>query len=486
MSAIENILANAGSGQTVGGEMHLSDLAELQKSLSAGYGTDVAGLTGGGAFRIQSLDTTMQATVQDNKHFVLFNKLPKPRATATVDEWTEQSSIGGFLGGTTNTEDGDAAEAQGDYARMVGKVKYLSTYRKIPIVLQSQNNIVDATAQESTNGAKQLLTDIEFLSFEGAENIVPTEFDGIKRQLELLGSVDNIIDMRGQPLNQIDAISKAAEVVWGIDSFGTATDIIMAASVQTDLNNNLDAAFRIGLNGQASVVQLGTHVSAIQTAFGAIKTAQDVFVRDERLMKPFQARGGQHAALAAANDVFKPTVAAVFNASGGPSTLWDAGTAGNYYYLVTGINAKGQSTGAISAQVAVPAAGKATITITASAGGTETGYVIYRSRKNGTNGVADFREMVRVPRTGGSTVVDDLNRDIPGSTCAYVLNLNPADHAISWKQYLPMMKIPLAATRSPIIPWMQMICGYLRITKRKQHVLIKNIVPTGSVWKPFA
>jgi hypothetical protein len=486
MSQLEQILSNAGNGQTVGGEIGMDDLAALQKSLSAGYGTDVAALTGGGAFRIQSLDTTMQATVQDNKHFVLFNKLPKPKATATVDEWTEQSGIGGFLGGTTNTEDGDAAESQGDYARMVGKVKYLSTYRKIPIVLQSQNNIVDATAQESTNGAKQLLTDIEFLSFEGNELIVPTEFDGIKRQLEALGSVDNIIDMGGAALNSIDAISKAAETIWGIDSFGTATDIIMAASVQTDLNNSLDPAFRIALTKEASSIQLGTHVSGIQTAFGAIKTNQDVFVRDERMQKIFQVRGGQHASIAAANDVFKPTVAAAANASGGASTKFDANTAGNYYYAVCGINAKGQSTAALSAQVAVAAAGKATLTITASAGGSETGYVIYRSRKNGTNGLTDFREMVRVPKAGATTVVDDLNRDIPGSTNAYVLNLNPADHAISWKQYLPMMKIPLAATRSPIIPWMQMICGYLRITKRRQHVLIKNIVPTGAAWKPFA
>jgi hypothetical protein len=30
-----------------------------------------------------------------------------------------------------------------------------------------------------------------------------------------------------------------------------------------------------------------------------------------------------------------------------------------------------------------------------------------------------------------------------------------------------------------------MICGYLRVTKRAQHVVIKNVVPTGSRWQPF-
>jgi hypothetical protein len=93
--------------------------------------------------------------------------------------------------------------------------------------------------------------------------------------------------------------------------------------------------------------------------------------------------------------------------------------------------------------------------------------------------------MVRVARTGTSTVYEDKNREIPGTTCSYALNLSAADHAIAWRQFLPMMKIPMAAVNSPIIPWLQMICGYLRISKRNQHVVLKNIVPRNATWKPF-
>lgn len=424
----------------------------------------------------------MQATVQDNKHFNLFNRLPKPGATATVDEWTEQYGVGGFLGGSTNIEDGDAEEANGDYARMVGKVKYLSTYRKIPIVLQNQNNIVDAKALEATNGAKQLLTDIEYLLFEGDDSVVPTEFNGIFTQIASLGSSDHIIDMAGNPLNSIEPISRAAETIFGIDSFGTPTDIYTATSVQTDLNNHLDPAFRLGLTPNAQNTVLGTHVAGIQTSYGAIKTNQDIFIRDEKLKKPFQCR---YPAVAVRQDGIKPTLAVTVGA-GGADSAWGAAHGGNYYWLVTGVNAKGQSTGVVSAQKAVAAGQQVALDITASVGGQETGYVIYRGRKNGTNDVTDFREMARVGKAaGGVTTYIDKNRDIPGSTVGYVLNLNPADHAISWKQYMPMLEIPMAAVRSPIIPWLQMICGYLRITKRRQHVLVKNIVPTGALWKPF-
>jgi hypothetical protein len=479
---LDNLMNNPGAGQTMGGEIGMQELAELQKSLTAGYGTDVASLTGGGALRIQSLDTTMQATVQDNKHFVLFNKLQKPGATATIDEWTEQYSVGGFLGGTTNTEDGDAEEANGDYARMVGKVKYLSTYRKIPIVLQHQNNIVDAQAMEASNGAKQLLTDIEYLCWEGNDIIVPTEFNGVRTQIKGLGSTDHVIDMRGAALDSVEPIAKAAETIFGIDNFGTPTDIFCSTSVQTDLNSKLDPAFRVALDNTPNSVSLGTHVRAIQTSYGAIATNQDVFIRDERLQKPFEVK---YSATAANNNIFKPASCTLAVAAGTTANKFAAGQAGNYYYLVTGINAKGQSTGVITAQQAIATAQKCTLTITASPGGTETGYVIYRSRLNGTNAVTDFREMTRVAKAGATTVVVDENLDIPGTTTAYVLNMNTSDHAISWKQFLPMMKIPMAAVRSPIIPWLQMVCGYLRITKRRQHVLITNIVPTGSAWRPF-
>ena len=477
----------AASGMSIAGHMGNADFEALQKSLEAGYGSDVATLTGGSALRIQSLDTTMQATVQDNQHFALFNMLPKPKATAVLDEWTEQHSIGGFFGGTFNAQDGAAMETNGEYNRMVGMVKYMTTYRKVPVVLSAQNNIVDAITLETTNGTKQLLTDIEVGLFEGDDTVCPLSFPGIRRQLETLQSTDNIIDMAGQSLSNIDPIAKAAENIFGFGSFGRATDIFLPPSVQTDLNMDLDPAFRIALNANANATVRGTHVAGVQTSYGEIKTRNDVFIRDEKLKKPFQIRNQIHAAVAAANVSFMPTSVVPTAEAGGADSAWAGGQAGNFYYFVTGINQNGESTGVLSAQVAVAAGQQVSIAIGASAGGTETGYVIYRSRMNGTNNLWDLREMDRVPKATNSatTTYVDKNRMLPGSTSAFVLNLLASDHAIAWRQFLPMMKIPMAAVNSPIIPWLQMICGYLRITKRAQHAVIVNIVPNGAKWKPF-
>src|SRR5690606_13486592 len=125
--------------------------------------------------------------------------------TATVDEWTEQSAVGGRLGGSTNTETGNIRAAQGQYNRRTGMVKYLMTRREVSFVQTLQNAIADAEATEAQNGALQLLTDAEYLCFEGNSAVVPTEFDGLKA-LMLDGveggqvSADSILDAEGQSL----------------------------------------------------------------------------------------------------------------------------------------------------------------------------------------------------------------------------------------------------------------------------------------------
>ncbi|SDY39014.1 hypothetical protein [Nitrosomonas sp. Nm58] len=481
---IQSLTGNA-SGT---GQMSLGDVQDLQKALEAGYGTDVAQLTGGGALRIQSLEKTMLSTIQENKHFALFNELQKTNATATVDEWTEQSGVGGRLGGSTNTETGNIRAAQGQYNRRTGMVKYLMTRREVSFVQTLQNAIADAEAVEAQNGALQLLTDAEYLCFEGDSTVVPTEYDGL-RALLLDGvdagqvSADNILDAEGQSLASIDLISKGAAQIAGYGNFGTPTHLFMSQLTQSDFDIGLDPAWRVPLNDvPGGGISLGSPVVGIRTSWGNIKTVNDVFIRDERQQMPHEA---SNAADASAMNAIKPaSVAGV--ATSDASSKFGAAHDGNYYYFVTGVNAAGESTGKASAQVAVAVGDKVTLTITASVGGEETGYVIYRSRLNGTANANDVRQMARVAKSGATTTYVDLNREIPGSTNAYILNMAPGAMAITWRQLLPMLKFPLYPTVSAVVPWAQLLFGYLRIGKRRHHVLIKNIVSNGALWKPFA
>lgn len=479
-----NLDTSGGTGAT-----DENTLGALSKALEMGYGTDSATLTGGGALRVQSLDTTMQAVIQANEDFTLFNDLPKPRITATVDEWTEQSGVGGVLGGSTNTETGIIEQSQGQYDRRVGLAKYLSDRREVSLVSTITTNIVDAESVEQTNGALKLLSDANYLCYAGDSAVVPTEFDGIAAQLRAAvqsGRVDagHVVNMAAQPFNTIGPISNAAAFVRGYGNFGRLTHIYSPLSVQADLDNNLEPAFRVSLTGRGDDVTLGAPVSRIRTTQGLIECKQDIFIPDDRLLLPFHLQGPAYASKAAELASIAPTVAAGAPAADAASAF-TAAHAGNYFYAVAGVNAKGQSMTVVTAQVAIAAGQRVVLTITRSAGQQETGYAIYRSRRNGTNAVADMRLMARIPLVGATTTFTDLNRRIPGTTTVVGLDMRKQDTSIVWRQLLPMFRFNLYPTQSAVKPWAQLLFGYLRLSKLRHHVLFENVLPNGAAWRPF-
>ena len=259
----------ANGGQSATGEMDAGMLGLLNKALQSTSGvvspSDPSGLTGGAALRVQSLEQTLLSTIQENDHFKLFNILAKSKAIATVDEWTEQRGVGGFLGGSTNGEVDAVADATGDYQRRVGMVKFLMTKRQISLVTATQGSLADAEATEYQNGALQLLTDAEFLSFNGDSSVVPTEFDGLRAQLENYNSGSNVIDALGASANDITWINRAVQTVVGFGNFGTSTNILCSPLVQADFDNNLDPAFRVSLTSNTSPTMLGTTVEHVRS-----------------------------------------------------------------------------------------------------------------------------------------------------------------------------------------------------------------------------
>ena len=481
-----------GMGGSLGGS--LEAVEELKKALTASnYETNMTNLTGGGALGVQSLDTAMKVVVQEEEHFVLFKKLAQTNATNIVDEYTRQSSVGGFLGGSTNTQMGTVRAAVGEYSREVGMVKFLMTLRQVGYVLNLGKNISEPVALEERNGALQLLTDAEYLLFNGNAAACPTQFDGIFTQLDAeiaagnMGA-DHVIDMQGAKLDSIEPFTKLQAAIQDYGNWGRITETFMPTAVQTDLNMGLDPAFRWAAQGQ-NTPMIGAHVEGIRLTEGVLKTNIDTFLHHGEfpMSKPFELTWP---AIAAANASFNPAGVTVDASASDASSQFTAGRAGNYYYAVAAIGSTGQgySQVAKSAQVAVAAGKKAVLTIAASASGSESGYAIYRSRQNGTNDTADFRLVKVIARTGASTTFTDLNRDIPGTVSVPCLNMNQASDAIGWRQFQPMTKIPLpfGVGGVPVMSWFQFLFGYLRVTKPKHHGYIKNVLPSSATWKPFA
>lgn len=494
---IQDLFPNAAPGgavPTVGASTGgaLEALGELQKALQASnYQTDVATLTGGGALGVQSLDTAMKTTVQENEHFTLFNRLQRSSATNIVDEYVRQNGVGGFLGGTTNSQMGVVRAAQGDYSREIGLVKFLMSLRQVSYVLNIGKNIVEAQAVEERNGALQLLTDANYLLYHGNASACPTQFDGIFTQIDAAiaagkMSADSVIDMDGAKLNTVEPFGKVNTAVSRYGSWGRSTDVFLPNSVQNDLNMGLDPAFRWTPQGN-NTPMIGGHVEGIRLQNGVLKTAMDTFIHDEAhpMVSPFEIA---YSAVAAANVAFKPQSVTVDASVADTASKFSSTRAGNYYYAVAAIGANGEGMTQVvkSSQTAIAAGKKAVLTITASAGNTESGYAIYRSRQDGTNQTSDFRLVKIIPKAGSTTTFTDLNRDIPGTVSVPLLNMGEGQDAIGWRQFQTMTKIPLpfGVGGQPVISWFQFLFGYLRVTKPKHHGYIKNILPSNALWRP--
>lgn len=490
---IQQFSAAAGGMPTVNGASLGGSLNDdLRKALEASnYQTDVSQLSGGGALGVQSLDTAMKTTIQEQEHFVLFKKLQTTNATNIVDEYTRQTGVGGYLGGSTNTQMGVVQGAQGEYSREVGLVKFLMTLRQVGYVLNIGKNIVEATAVEESNGALQLMTDAEYLLFYGNAEACPTEFDGIFATIDkeiAAGKMSdgNVVDMAAQPLTTVEQFSKINASVYDYGSWGKVTDVFMPTAVQSDLNMGLDPSFRWS-SQVGQTLNIGGHVEGIRLTNGILKTNIDTFLQHDSFVmsKPFEVH---QAALAVKNVGIKPASIAGVAATDAAS-MFTTARAGMYYYAVEAIGGQGQGRSELvkSAQVTVAAGKKVTLTITKSSSGLETGYAIYRSRQDGTDASGDLRLMCVVPRQGNTTTYVDLNRDIPGTCKIPLLNLGTGADAIGWRQFNPMAKIPLpfGIGGVPVISWFQFLFGYLRVTKPKHHGYIKNILPTNATWRPF-
>lgn len=489
-------LPGVGPGQMPGAHIPQQDgfmfteVQDFAKAVTSGnYETDVAALSGGEALRLQSLEGTLLTTIEDHDHFVLFNMLNKSNAGATVDEYTVKDRIGGFPGSGFNSELGDISEEEGTYQRKVLQIKYLMTQRQVSVVQRTQKTLVDTMADQNQDAILELLRSAEWGCFYGDSASSSVEFDGIFAQMQgdaLTNNADHLYDMRGASLSAMAVeIVESAQFIAGFGNFGRLSDMFMSQAIQSDLDQILDPAFRVNLSGDPKQdIKIGTPVTGVRTSWGNIGSHADVFIQEGQA--PFVARGGAFAANVTSAGLTAPTsVAGV--AAADPASKFLTAHAGLYYYAVESGNASGRSGVEKSAQVTVAAGDRVTLTITPDAGDTTTTYfVIYRGRRNGTDDDADFREMIRVPRTGTGatpTIYLDDNQRIPGTSMVFLLTMK--DKAIDIRRLMPVTKFPLYPTNKAVHPWAVLMFLALRMGKIVQHRVLYNVLPKNQVWQPF-
>jgi len=451
------------------GSASAEEMQNLNKALRSGQERNAPGaVVAGDGFTLkpESLDRTLKNVTYRMEHIQFWKFLDKTPAYNTVEEYSRLREYGN--GVAAFIEEGELpAEDDATYSREFNIVKYMGTTRRITHVMQTvRTHIGSAVAQETVNGTMWLLRQVEKALFYADSNLVPAEFDGLFAQLE--AQSPNVVDMRGKPLNQ-DVIEEAAHVIRASPNYGIPTDLWMADGVYSDLARLFYPTQRseIPVPAGGGDGYVGFAVKGMRTQAGPIRFQPDVFIEPGRA--PIAAGVGD---IAKRPGVPTIGVGAAGAPGGGETSLFIATDAGDYRYRVVAKNRYGLSIPVDvngGAAITVAAGQKVSFTIT-DGSPLASCYVISRTKVNGL--LAEAVEMITVKRTGAVTSFGDLNRDLPGTTKAALLQGNREN--IMVKQLAPFTRIPLA-TVDTSMRWSQVLYLTLTLHSPNKNVLFKNV-----------
>lgn len=448
------------------GNASAEEVSNLKKALAAGSDINAPAVTPGEGFpwRVESLERTLKVVTYKLDDVKLWQAITKLPSFNTVEEYNRLESYGS--GVAAFIAEGDLPEADdSSYSRQYTQIKYAATTRAVTHVMSlirpAHGNVV---AAETVNGTAWLLKQIERALFMGDSAMIPEQFDGLYK-LITAGAPNptlNTIDMRGKHLTE-DAINDGCLVVKTEPNYGRATDLHLADGAYADLAKQFYPSERFPLNPQGwNNGMVGLNIQGFFSQFGPVRFNPNVFL-------PFGAKSG-----AAVGDASKipgaPTESVAPATAADPASEFTAADAGNYLYKAHAINRYGRSAAlSLTGPVAVAAGEKVTFTL-ADGSPVGTAFEIYRTDKDEATG--NERYMVTVARAGATTVVTDLNADLPGTSKAFLIQQNL--EYFSFKQLAPHVKIPLA-TIDTSIRWMQLLYGALTVYAPGKSVIFKNI-----------
>lgn len=441
---------------------------DLNKALKTGSGIVGEGTGGGDKLRVQSIENSIKVLTYKNEDLVLWKDIPKSPAYSTTEEYTRITKYGNAGDGWLEEVDTPSVLDQ-EYERKVALVKFLGVQKETSLVATLvRSQVSDIEAEQQKIGTLELLGLMENALLWGNSSCNTLSFDGIIKQIEDGGDADNIIDCEGKPLSEA-LLEQGAQVV--ADKYGRLDRLYTSFRAVSDLSKQLYPRTRLELpapqNGRAGVPLTGFNSSC-----GAIDFKPSVFIKSSRglLARTQGMTGSPNAATAS-------TVTAANEAT---SKLAKGTT---YYYWVS-IMKNGKESAAYAAGNATTHASdlqKITVSLADAqfTAGTISGECVRIYRSDGVNAIASARWIADVPRKGGgdATAFVDINQVRPNTTVAVALDNDP-DQVWRFRQLAPVMKLPLAITKTSK-PFMLLIFGVPIVYNARKMIYYKNVGTEG-------
>ncbi len=472
MSVINSMFKGMEEGFGSASASHMDD---LRKALSAGY--QVSSQTGGGALRVQSLESSLKVLTNTEKNYVFWQDVEKKAAYSTVEEYNTLTQYGPDTGGF-NFEGVLPEQDDTSYTRNVALTKFLGTTRSVshPLTLVRPAH-GEVIALENKNGILWILRRLESAFFSGDNTLMfnsaeGAEFAGLSKQI----AATNVIDCLGNPLNE-ELIEEGANLV--SVNFGTPTHLFLAKRAMADFGKTVFSKERfmpqqttVNANGE-----VGYFIQSINTQSGIIGLRPDVFIANTPV-------ANLSAALSPNAPAAPSAVTSVKSASGTGNFFKDG--AGVYLYGAALGNNYGESTVVAAASSVTLSAAEltdsvnVTVTNATAIGAVLPQYIsIYRSQPNGSV----LYRIARTPVTtqtasAANTAWNDVDTVMANTSEAYLGEMS--DQVIAFKQLAPLLKMDLAVV-GPAFRWMILLYGVLVLYAPAKWVKFTNVGTSSAI-----
>ncbi len=454
----------------------LNDIAELRKALEVGYGVSPDTQTGFGATRVESLEKTMKYAIEKETASKFFIALKKGKAESTVEEYTTVNKLGlaNFY-----VEGGLPEEYDEDIRREFELVKYVGAVGKVPNVAQSVKSIVNNMATIQQLKAIAIIRTLDVKSFFADSDLVPVEFNGFIAQFlkRVKKPSENIIDLQGYAITP-ETLNLVGQIIEG--NYGNPMNIKGWVSIDA-FQNYADYMMKnkYFFTGQSQVRSVVSVPKEWELANGQGSLETDLHLKykgQTNIDEPYPKLNDAKTAFAptsskAPNTLNASTASAAVVALAGSKLA-----AGTYDYCILAGNQYGVSAGFEITGVSVIVDQKVVFTLAdngSPAGQAAQFFEIYRKPSSKT-ALTDYEFLFRAK---AGSVIEDTGSEIPGTTYALFFDWD-FDQVLTFKQLLPMVKMPLA-TIDDSIRWLQKLYGTPILFNPNKMVLVKNVGKLG-------
>lgn len=447
-------------------------IEDLRKALS----TTTSGLGGiqQGPLILENLDPVMTEVLITQKHFKLFNYLPRIPSMNPYYEWNRHTSYGqprgslGFREGSGPQGSTSAFSRNGMYVKFLGKRGGYT--HQLTVSNQMGGVFEDPVARENKDRTLELLDQLERNIIFGNKLVldsagVEVNFDGLLKLVTTDFSA-NVIDLQGEPLT-FDHLDDSARKLVTVGKLPTVDGItaFMSPHVidglgQQFMSRNVVRYNKDGATGPTYVP--GNRLTQYDSQFGTFKLDHSILLEEVPDSAPATVASNALTATA-------PTMSADSDAT---SKL----AAGTYYYSVAAVNEYGESLAVVSSgSQAVTAGQHVTVTITKTVGA-----IAYRLYRGTVSDGSDGKWIATIPAFAGATSTYDdkggwLTVDAdgdPANGMAVFMGQDPKD--LCWAQLAPLAKMPLPQVDTTF-PFLLLLYGVL-VAKAPERIRIyKNI-----------